>query len=357
MRRLRDQFNAFIRAMLGDLSPTGHMWARVGVVVLIVAAGMSFDFGRQVSWLHGVFLAGLTFVAAFGPEAAYKAWQERKFGSAIAMAIFTAGLLAIEFNSHQSYTAGLRGDDLAGARVQNAKYNGAQDAVSEDKTNVEMWRKQLATLREQNAWAGTVKAEGLRAELDSAQKAIDLEAARGGCKAKCLVHMQAKADLEKRIAIAEQASDLERRIEATQRILDTKREVAATTEHRSSVVEHSNRAMARTIAFFTKGELKPDAKIETGAELSANLMMALAGTGVPAFALFVAGLYRREEDINTHLPHAPRASSLSATPPTRASAVALHEARVAPAPAQHTREIVRTDNAVWSELRGILRAA
>ena len=157
-------------------------------------------------------------------------------------------------------------------------------------------------------------------------------------------------------------ADLAKRIESAQRIIDRKREVASTTEHKSSVVEHSNRSLARTVAFFTRGELKPNETIETGAELSANLMMALAGTGVPAFALFVAGLYRREEDINTHTPHAPRASVLSApqfgaAPATSVPAASLHEARAALVPAQHTREIVRTDNAVWGELRNVLRAA
>jgi len=74
MKKAFGAFERFIHAMLGNLNPTGRMWAHIGVIVLIVAAAMSWGFGAEVSWKHAAFLACLTFVAAFGPEAAHRAW-------------------------------------------------------------------------------------------------------------------------------------------------------------------------------------------------------------------------------------------------------------------------------------------
>lgn len=302
---------SFITAMFGNLAPTGRVWARVGLVVLVVAAAMSWDFGASVSYKHAAFLAALTFVAAFGPEAAYKAWTEGKFGSAIAIAIVCAPLLAIEFYSHAGYTAGLRGHNLAEARVANVKYDGAQEAVKEDKTDLAMWQKRLADLEAQNAWAATVTAESLRAQLASANLAIEQEAARGGCKAKCLARTQERDSLSSKIAIAEEKSELTKKIEATNRVLKTARAKADTTEHKSSAVAHQNAFLARAVALVGYQSLEPSKTIEVSAEQSANIAMAIAGTGLPAFCLFVAGLYRRPDDEQEAIHREPRSANVS----------------------------------------------
>lgn len=279
-------------ALFGDLDAFGKFWLWLGLGSLAAAAAMSADFGWSVSIKHALFLAVLSIVAAFGPMAAERLWGLGRKGPAIAAAIICVPLLGIEFYSHAGYTAGLRGQNISEARVQNMRYDGAQDAVSDDKANVALWRKQLASLMEANAWAGTVKADGLRAQLESAQKAVDLESARGGCKTKCLAEMEKKADLEKRISIAEQATDLTKRIEATQRILDGKREVATKTEHKSSAVEHQNAFLAKAVALVGSASLTPTEFQSEGAQQTVNLAMAVAGTGLPAFALFMAGLFR-----------------------------------------------------------------
>jgi hypothetical protein len=278
--------------IFSDLDPFGRFWLVLGVCALVAAAMMSFDFGRSISLKHALFLAILSVVAAFGPMAAEMLWGRGRKGVAIATALICVPLLGIEFYSHAGFTSGLRGTNIETASVQNARYDGAQEAVKEDETNLAMWREQLSTLLAQNAWAATVKADGLRARLDAAQKAIDLEAARGGCKTKCLARMQEKADLEKQIATVEQASDLSKRIEATQRVLDKKREQAMTTAHVSSAVVHQNESLAKWVALVANGDVKASALQKAASQESANLAMAIAGTGLPAFALFLAGLFR-----------------------------------------------------------------
>lgn len=284
----------FITEIIGDLSPTGRLWAKIGLAVLFFAAWMSFDFGYSVSFKHGAFLALLSVVTAFGPEVAYKMWKEGRKPTGLILAAICVPLFAIEFYSHAGYTAGLRGHNISEAKVQNVKYDGAQEAAKEDKANLEMWKDHLNKLMAENAWAATVKADGLRAQLDAAQKAIDLEAARGGCKTKCQVEMKKKADIETRIAIAERATDLTNKIEATQRILDKKRAVADTTEHKSSPVVHQNEFLANVVALVGQGSLQPTAFISTSAQQSVNIAMAMVGTGLPGLAIFISGLFRRK---------------------------------------------------------------
>jgi hypothetical protein len=307
MKAITRPLDSFMHAMFGDLAPTGRAWARVGIVVLCVAALMSYDFGASVSWKHGLFLAVLSFVAAFGPEAAHKAWDEGRAGASIAIACVCVPLLAIEFYSHAGYTAGLRGDNIATAKVANVKYDHAQDSVKEDKLNLTMWSERLQKLEAEanNAWLATVTADALRGQLASANLAIDLEAKNGGCKSKCLARTKERDNIVSKIAIAEEKADLTKKIEATKRVLADARDKADATEFKSSAVVHQNQFLAKAVALVGYGSLKPSDAIEETAQQSANLMMALAGTGLPAFALFVAGLYRRrggEEDLTAPSP-------------------------------------------------------
>ncbi len=329
MKLFRDLFN--------DLDEFGRFWLVLGLGSLTAAASMSFAFGWDVSVKHAIFLAFLSVIAAFGPMAAEMLWSKRRKGPAIATALICVPLLGIEFYSHAGYTAGLRGSNIETATVQNTKWDGAQSAVTEDESNVKLWREQLAALLTQNAWAGTVKADGLRAQLAVAQKEIDLEAARGGCKTKCAARMKDKADLEQRIATIEQASDLTARIEATQRILDKKRETAATTEHKSSAVDHQNKFLVKSVALFVNGSTEASEIQAMGAEQSVNLAMAIAGTGLPAFALFLAGLFRvsRRED------EAPPALRETHVKPAGMSSEPIHIHTVAPKPVLATRTIAQ----------------
>lgn len=269
----------------------GRLWLALGLGSLAAAAAMSFDFGWGVSTKHAVFLAILTVVAAFGPMAAEVLWRRGRKGPAIACAVICVPLLGIEYYSHAGYTAGLRGSNIETAHVQNTRFNGAQDAVSDDKANVALWRKQLAALMEANSWAGTVKADGLRAQIEDLRKAEASESQLGGCKQKCRAIQNQITEAQGRIAVAEQSSDLTKRIEATQRILDGKREVAGKTEHKSSAVDHQNKFLKQSVALFVNGSTEASELQGSAVEQAVNHAMALAGTGVPAFALFMAGLF------------------------------------------------------------------
>ncbi len=284
------------REMFDGLDPFGRFWLLLGLGSLSAAAAMSFDFGWGVSAKHAIFLAILTAVAAFGPMAAEMLWSKGRKGVAVATAAVCLPLLAIEFYSHAGYTAGLRGSNIETAKVQNTKWTGAQDNVTEDKTNLAMWEKRLADLEAQNAWAVSITAEALRAQLASANLAIDLEAKRGGCKGKCLARTKERDDLATKIAIAEEKSELTKKIEATKRVLVSARDKAGAVEFKSSSVDHQNKFLTKVVALVANGTTTASDLQEASAEQSVNLAMAIAGTGLPAFALFMAGLFRRPDD-------------------------------------------------------------
>lgn len=292
----------FIGEMLRELDAFGRFWMVLGLVVLVIAARMSYKFGSDVSPDHAAFLAVLTVVAAFGPLAAEILWQRGRKPMAVVTALICAPLLGIEFYSHAGYTAGLRGSNIETATVQNTKFDGAQDDVKATRASLLLWQKQLADLQAQAPWAATVTADALRGEVKNLDDKIAAEAAGGrggrkaGCKAECEKLKDQRSAVAQRIAAVEQMADLKSRIDATQRIVDAAREKADHTEHKSSAVAHQNQSLKKWVALAFNGTTKVSDLQAEAAEQSANLAMAIAGTGLPAFALFIAGLFRRLPD-------------------------------------------------------------
>ena len=307
------------RAMYAGLDPWGRFWMSLGLATLCCAAAMSYSFGAETSTKHALFLVALSAIAAFLPEAAYTQWIGGKRAVGAILAAIAVPVLTIEFYTHAGYTAGLRGANLETSAVQNARYETRQDEVKEGRASLAMWEQRLAALTAEHGWTATVTADALRAQLASANLAIEQETKRGGCGPKCLDRTRERDAIAARIALAEERSSLAGKIEATKRVLAASREKAVTTEHKSSAVAHQNDFLARTVALVGHGSLKPSEIMTEGAQQTVNLAMALAGTGLPALALFVAGLYRRREDE----PTPPAAASGGSIDPPNTATVAV----------------------------------
>jgi hypothetical protein len=294
---MKRAFASLVQALFGNLTATGLVWAAIGFAVLIVAALMSFDFGVNLTWKHGVSLAFLSVVAALIPEVAYKQKEEGKAIVAGVLAVVAVPLLVIEFMSHAGYAAGFRGKDITEARVQNAKWTGAQEATDEEKASLALWKKQLEALQAQAPWAATVKADSLRkeAKLLEDRVVLETEGKRGkpkGCGKECESLQNQLKEVNAKIATAEQATSLATRIEATQRVLDGKRDVASKTEHKSSTVQHQNGFFSKAFSLVKTGDMDKADSVAEGSEIILAFAIALIGTGIPALAFFVAGLYR-----------------------------------------------------------------
>lgn len=299
-----------IKALYGDMKPWGKVWLYTGIVTLIVAAAMSVDFGWSVSSKHALFLGCLSLVAAFLPDAARDQWKHESKPMGFILGLVAVPLLLIEFGSHAGYTAGLRGNNISEAKVQNTKYDDTRDQVADHRANLKMWQAQLAKLQADNAWAATVKADGLRSELATLKARIEEEkkgnrGRKAGCGKECERLQNEAVALEQKIATVEQASDLSKRIEATQRLVDASREKAANTAHKVSTVDHQNGFYAQTVALIRTGNIKVSETTEHTMNAAINVAMALAGTGLPALCFFVAGLYRnrREDDTTEQANH------------------------------------------------------
>ena len=301
-------FDRFIKAMLGNLDSTGLMWARVGLVVLIVAAAMSWGFGAEVSWKHAAFLACLTFVAAFGPEAAHRAFTSGKTTAGIVIALVCAPLLLIEFYSHAGYTAGLRGHNIETASVQNVRYDDGRNTVVDLRAKAAEYEARLKRLDAEMAalvntkvsgWAVSVRPsspEELDGQIAAKQLEVDNEAKRTRCGPKCEARTNELAHLKALRAKAVEIATNSALHAATLSSLAEARNTSANIRHTSSPVVHQNQFLAKAVTLVSTGSLEPTPQVQAAAEQSANLAMAIAGTGLPAFCLFIAGLYRRPDD-------------------------------------------------------------
>lgn len=264
----------------------------VGVVGLIISCMMTYKFGATMSWLHAVALCLVTIAAAF-IFPAQKLIQDMGLGGK-GRAMKAAGIffVCLELFSHLGYTIGMREKSTQEATVQTAAYKNTQEAVDSEKTNLAFWREQLKTLQDQNAWASTVTADGLRAQLATAEKRIADEGKRGGCKSKCLVLMDAKAALEGKIATAEKVDDLTKRIEATQRILDGKTDKAVASKAGFSAARAQTDFVSQLylIALGTEAEkaLNPDATTLSVTGILIGFFIAVGATALPTTAFYVA---------------------------------------------------------------------
>jgi hypothetical protein len=273
-----------------------------GVAALVLSVYMSAAFGWQMSAAHALTLGIVSVMAAILWPIADAFRRDGSKGMANIIVAAAIVMISAEWFSHVGYTIGARVHNNDEARVVNAVHSEAQEAIVDDRKNLAMWREQLNKLQAEHAWAATVSADGLRASLGAASKAIDLETARGGCKSRCLTLMQDKAKLEERIAIAEKSTDLAKRIEATQRILDGKRDAGAKVEFKHSATV----AQTSFVAKLVSQDLAPGESTKTWVEIAIGLFLATVSTMLPAIGAFV-WFRERKHDTETvsEAPHAP----------------------------------------------------
>lgn len=309
---------SFISDLFNELDAFGRFWLALGLVVLVVAARMSWKFGYDVSLEHAAFLACLTVVAAFGPMAAEILWRKGRKGVSLATAIICLPLLGIEFFSHAGYTAGLRGSNIETANVQNARYDGGQKTAQNHQEKLTKLSAQTIKLQEEmkrlvetklGGWS-VVTIPATAKELDgpiSAKKLeADNEAKRGGkCAFKCEARNNELAHLKALQAKAEAIEANQKAYEDSVASADVKQTAAAKIEHKSSAVDHQNKFLIKSVAIVANGTLKASEIQEASAEQGVNLAMALAGTGLPAFCLFMAVLFmKNRQQLEEHVTEA-----------------------------------------------------
>ena len=256
----------------------------VGLIGLVVGMGMAFEYGRAMSPLHAASLGLLAIVVsiAFIAREVYAA-EGKHFAANMALIAGIAFSIG-EYGTHFGYTVGTRVAETQQTGVTNATYAAIQKNRDSEVANLDLWKKQLATLLEANAWAATVKADAMRGKLELANKEIADETARGGCKKECNKRMKERDDLAERIGKIEQAEDLTKRIEATQRLLDKKVEVAAKTEFHSSKIVNQTAGFAQIATWSDE----PSASAMSWTQLLLGAIIAAITTYLAPFCLSFA---------------------------------------------------------------------
>lgn len=221
---------------MDDLASFRKFFRIAAIGSTVFSALLTFWFGLHQHPNMGLALAvaGFLVLCSIGSDYVIlfvrDAWEKRAFGL-VGMGV--AGMFVVctlNLISNLGSIGWQRDVTRNDAMIQNTKHDDARDQVSEGKASLEMWTKRLAKLEAENAWAATVTADALRARLASANLAIDLEAKRGGCKAKCLDRTKERDEIASRIAIAEETGTLRKQIEATKAVLAKHREHAADTK-------------------------------------------------------------------------------------------------------------------------------
>lgn len=280
-----------LRALFDMYDTAGKVVLALALIGLASSAAMAFFFGVAISLMHGIFLVVVSIGFALGPHLAHKVWLTGARTSAVIIGILCVPLGVVEWYSHNGYTAGLRGVDIGNAKIQQARYTGASNAVDEDQDALTRAKASLDQLKTAHPWAATVTADSLRAQVPAMDEALRQEEKRGGCGPKCLALKEKKANLEAKIATAEERNGIAIRIADLEKRLAGRRTTAATTEFKYSAAEQQAASIAKLFALASTGSLKPtDIQAEV-VEQGANVGMSIAAMLQPALFFFIAGFF------------------------------------------------------------------
>ena len=209
-------------------------WAALGCSVASALLTLLFGLQQSPQWIVAIACAGFFVICSLASDYialfVSDAFKQRSW---VTFGLFAAGglfVFSLNLMSNLGSVGWQRDVTITQARVQNTKADMAGDEVSEGQASLKMWTERLAKLEGENAWLPSVTATALRAQLASANLAIEQEAKRGGCGPKCLGFTKARDDIASKIALAEEKANLTSKIEATKLVLSKHREKAASTD-------------------------------------------------------------------------------------------------------------------------------
>jgi hypothetical protein len=321
---LADAVGEFAGGLWRQFTPLGQLMLVFALIATAVDAGISYKYGVSMTGLHGWGFALLAIGMAIFPDLAIRAYKD---GNRAGAGIIAAGLVIltpVAYQSHIGYGAGVRSGDMQETAFSQVKFDDVRKGLDGERASIATFRAQLAALLEQNAWAASVSADGLRTQVKALKRSEEAEARLGGCKAKCRAIQNEIAKIEGQISVAEKASDLTNRIEATQRVIDSKSQVASTTQVRASTVVNQNDALVRI--FNVVSGQSPEDAVQVSATAQQFVSIFTAGSAGLAFMILAplfwigAGLNRRPDADDHFPPSAPAPVTLKDEAPAHTSA-------------------------------------
>lgn len=231
----------FLSTQWRQYTPLGQVLWILALVAIVVDAGISYEFGSTLSYLHAAGFALVAIAFCVLPDVA--AMEVRKGNKAAAgwIALACAPLGMVAFLTHVGYSASIRVGDMQQSDVSNVKYEDTRGAVKDAEGKIKFFTDRIAALKEANPWITSVSADGLKAQGPALEEAIAQESRRGGCGPKCLALKKELADVMERAGKAEELSKHETMLLAAQNGLEKARAVAKSTNYVSSTaVNHTD---------------------------------------------------------------------------------------------------------------------
>jgi hypothetical protein len=333
---------------MDQLAPFRQYFRYAAISCSLASAVMTAWFGFQqnpyfiLAGMCALFLVACSLASDYIMLFVVDAWKGKDRIMAGVVALGAVFVFSLNLMSNLGAVGWQRDVTSTAAKVANVRYEGAQDQVSESRASLAMFEKRLADLEAANGWSATVTAEALRAQLASSNLAIEQEAARGGCKAKCLARTKDRDDLAGRIAIAEERATLTGQIEATKRVIAQHRDKAAT----QTKVVAAPTSQALFFASMAQIDLKPSEEAQTWTDRGLAAWLALGLCIAPM--LFSLLGWRSDDDtpeIGLAADEAGRFSSLGQSYPAPAQTTIT---AFKPAPEPKVFNTTITDRA-WGE--------
>lgn len=272
------------------LRPIFKAVSLLGFAAMVVDTLMSAAFGWTIGVVPMIGLAIVSLASGLFLVVAFFFQRAGMRGMAAVAGVVWIAAFAFNVWSNMGVATSTRMGEVQRATVQQTTYGERKKAADEAEANLKLFGEQLASLLTQNAWAATVKADGLRDKSATLDKAISEEGNKrnGGCKRRCLDLMAQKAKLDEQIAVAERRRDIEGQIEATKRVLEKARTELAGTQAGISQTANQSNLYAKLISFNLADD--PEASAVTVANESTGIALAIVIALISTFLTLLGAI-------------------------------------------------------------------
>jgi hypothetical protein len=287
----------FLHKQWNQYTEFGQFLWLLALVAMAVDAGISYEFGRELSLMHAAGFALVALAFCILPDVAAMEWHKGRKSAAgwIGAACIPLGFVA--FFTHVGYSASIRVGDMQQTGVQNTVHADTRKAVSEAEGKIKFFTERIASLKAANPWVTTVSADGLKGRIPAMEESIAQESRRGGCGPKCLALKEELAGVMEQIGAAEQLAEHEKMLAAAHDGLSSARGVAAKTAFVSSAATNHNDTLFKAINLAFSGDFV-EAVSTTQREATNTGIMGMSSIAflllAPLF-YFAAGLNRRHD--------------------------------------------------------------
>jgi hypothetical protein len=315
IRAILNALGKFFTCQWNQYTPLGQFLWVLALVAITVDAGIAWEYGSSMSFLHACGFALVAVAFAVLPDVASMEWSKGKKQAAVWIGVACVPLSMVAYQSHIGYGSAIRIGDIQQASVHNAKFDDKRDDAKKLNEKIAFLEQRRTKLDEEmnalvntefksgnQVWKQSVRpssAAELQGAIDAKTLERDQEAKRGGCKGRCLLRQQELGHLQALQAKAKEIETNEAQHVATLNGLANARNEVEGTAFRSDVATNQTEVFAK-LANFVFGGVNA-AALNVTAEQREVTNTAIMGAASLAFLIlapilnFAAGRNRKPE--------------------------------------------------------------